>query len=171
MPNLYDDAQRISNSFSSSFMPFGYNTNEKARINKAQQLTRTLHDPMNDTKATGVFSKASVSPKQYFNHSQASIQQINEHLGSSAENIMKGSQILIPNQLNSQESAVSIENKPIMKKTKPQKDHDVESRPQLSMWDLMVLYDTNKKRLEDNEARNLVKQQHKDLRSFYDTQI
>ena len=58
-----------------------------------------------------------------------------------------------------------------MKKTKPQKDHDVESRPQLSMWDLMVLYDTNKKRLEDNEARNLVKQQHKDLRSFYDTQI
>ena len=41
----------------------------------------------------------------------------------------------------------------------------------MSMWDLMVLYDTNKKRLEDNEARNLVKQQHKDLRSFYDTQI
>ena len=39
------------------------------------------------------------------------------------------------------------------------------------MWDLMVLYDSNKKRLEDNEHRHLVKKQHKDLRQFYDTQI
>lgn len=79
MPGLYDDAQRISNSFSSSLMPFGFNTNERTRVNKAARLTRTLHEPMSDTKANGVFTKVeSISPKNFtgtINHaSQTSIE-------------------------------------------------------------------------------------------------
>ena len=56
MPHVYKDAQRISNSFNSTLMPFGFNTNEKTRVNKANQLHKTLHDPMSDTKANGVFT-------------------------------------------------------------------------------------------------------------------
>ena len=54
--------------------------------------------------------------------------------------------------LNTDESQGSIEANAIIQHTKPMKRHQVEERPQMSMWDLMVLYDSNKKRMEDKEA-------------------
>lgn len=75
---------------------------------------------------------------------------------------MKGSMVVLPQttQLNSQDSGNLMSNEQpdsILAKTKPIHRHTVEKRPQMSMWDLMVLYDSNKKRMEDVEARNLVK--------------
>ena len=66
VPRIYDEKQRISNSFSSTLMPFGYNTNDKSKFNKASLLAKTLHEPMYDAQATGVFNKVeSVSPNRF----------------------------------------------------------------------------------------------------------
>ena len=39
------------------------------------------------------------------------------------------------------------------------------------MWDMMTLYDTHKKKVEEREAFLAHKQQQQDLKNFYDSQI
>ena len=39
------------------------------------------------------------------------------------------------------------------------------------MWDMMTLYDTHKRKAEEREAYLAHKQQQKDLKEFYDTQM
>ena len=41
----------------------------------------------------------------------------------------------------------------------------------ISMWDMMTLYDVNKRRQEDEEAFQAHNKQQKDLKEFYDMQV
>ena len=44
-------------------------------------------------------------------------------------------------------------------------------KTKVSMWDMITLYDTQKKKVEDREAYQEHKQQQKDLKEFYESQI
>lgn len=44
-------------------------------------------------------------------------------------------------------------------------------KPKISMWDMITLYDTQKKRAEDEEAYLAHKQQQQELKSFYESQM
>jgi hypothetical protein len=46
-----------------------------------------------------------------------------------------------------------------------------EKKSNITMWDLMTLYDTKKKRIEDEAAFRRNKEQQKDLMRFYDAQV
>ena len=43
--------------------------------------------------------------------------------------------------------------------------------PKITMWDMMTLYDTQKKKVEDQAAYFAYKKQQHDLKNFYDQQI
>jgi len=42
-------------------------------------------------------------------------------------------------------------------------------KPKLTMWDMLTLYDTQKKRVEDEEAFQAHKKQQQELKSFYES--
>lgn len=46
-----------------------------------------------------------------------------------------------------------------------------EKKSKITMWDLMTLYDTKKKRIEDEAAFHRQKQEQKELMDFYDAQV
>jgi hypothetical protein len=46
-----------------------------------------------------------------------------------------------------------------------------ERKTNITMWDLMTLYDTKKKRIEDEAAFRQHKQQQSELMTFYDSQV
>ena len=46
-----------------------------------------------------------------------------------------------------------------------------EKKSKITMWDLMTLYDSKKKRIEDKAAFHRQKQEQKELMEFYDAQV
>lgn len=65
-----------------------------------------------------------------------------------------------------------IENKFELKtNTQGQSIGGPERKTNITMWDLMTLYDTKKKRIEDEAAFRSHKQQQSELMSFYDSQM
>lgn len=185
--------QHVSPTYRSSFLPYSYNVTQRSGEYQSgesplKKLSQNVHNQLKDSQAKGVYENflGPVHAKNSIKSQMGMLNNKNAKYSGAIAGVANGwstqtnqfksfhenEQSMGRTTRNRSILTSGIENKFDLKNTiNDQALGGPGKRTNITMWDLMTLYDSKKKRIEDQEAFRHHKEVQRDLMSFYDSQV